>query len=308
MSSADISIVTPSLNQGVFIEQTILSVLSQAGVTVQYIVVDGGSTDSTRGILERYRNRLDRLIVEPDHGQADAIRKGFSLATGEFCGYLNSDDYLLPDALERAVRFLRANSGVDAVYGDRIYVDEQDRLLRYWRLPRHFDYINCRWDFIPQEACFWRRAVMEEVGGIDDSYRFAVDYDLFARMMKQGKHFVHLGEFFAVFREHPRSKTSANWESTGAPEMVRVREQYGFEVKPHQMIPAALHYAWLSARSGWFKWRYPGGPPAFVARMRCQAAATAGTECDPDGGTPGSSKRRCRHKEIRGRSRPAGED
>jgi glycosyltransferase involved in cell wall biosynthesis len=264
----DISIVTPSLNQGNFIGQTIRSVLSQSGVRVQYVVVDGCSTDETRSVLERYRDALDHLIIEPDHGQADAIKKGFARTSGVICGYLNSDDYLLPGALERVVAYFRANPSVDVVYGDRIYVDEEDRLLRYWRLPPHSDFINCRWDFIPQEACFWRRSVMEQMGGIDSSYRFAVDYDLFARMMKAGKRFVHLAEFFAVFREHPGSKTTSAWESTGAPEMERVRRKYGFEVKPYQMVPAALHYGLLQLRSGWFRWRYPAGPAVFADRSK----------------------------------------
>ena len=167
----DVSIVTPSLNQGRYIEQTLCSVLQQEGVRLQYIVVDGVSNDQTLEILERYRSRIDVLLIEKDDGQADAIRKGLSLATGTICAYLNSDDYLLPGALSRVATFFSENPGIDAVYSDRIFVDGDDRLLRYWRLPMHSNYVMCRWDFIPQETCFWRRSAMEEAGGIDAATR-----------------------------------------------------------------------------------------------------------------------------------------
>lgn len=275
MASADISIITPSFNQAAFIEQTIRSVRAQENVSVQYIVVDGASSDGSADILQRYASEIDHLIIEADHGQAHALEKGFALASADFCGYLNSDDYYLPGALQRVVGLLRAQPSIDVLYGDRIYVDAEDQLLRYWRLPPHSDFINCRWDFIPQEACFWRRSAMEAAGGVDPSYRFAVDYDLFARMMQAGKRFVHVSEFYAVFRDHPRSKTSSAWEAVGAPEMERVREAYGFRVRPYQMVPAALHYGLLKMRSEWYRWRFPNGPTAFTDRVRSHAGGAS---------------------------------
>ena len=262
-AAPQVSIVTPSYNQGRFIERTLRSVLDQSGVDVQYIVVDGTSRDATVDVLERYRDRLAELVIEPDDGQADALRKGFRLATADICGYLNSDDYLLPGTLRTVLEYFEQHPDVDAIYTDRIFVDQEDRLTGYWRLPPHSDYVMCRWDFIPQETCFWRRAVMEELGGIDPGYQFAVDYDLFARMMKNGKRFVHLPGFFAVFREHSESKTSSQLEAVGLQEMERVREKYGFVVKRYHMPIAAFYYGLVRARSIVYEWRNPDGPDVF---------------------------------------------
>jgi len=262
----DITVITPSLNQGQFIEQTIISVVEQQGVDLQYIVVDGVSQDATGAILERYRDRIGTLLIEPDEGQADALRKGFALAQAPICGYLNSDDYLLAGALKAVVDYFAAHPDVDAVYTDRVYVDEKDHPIRYWRLPRHSSYMMCRWDFIPQETCFWRREAMEEVGGIDPSYRFAVDYDLFARMMIRGKRFVHLPGFVGVFREHPCSKTSTQLDQVGLAEMERVRCQSGIRIKRYELLFAALYYALLQIRSTAYLWMHPNGPDVFRRR------------------------------------------
>ena len=245
----EFTIVTPSLNQGPFIEQTIRSVLDQRDVSVQYIVVDGSSSDETVDVLARYEDRVATIIREPDEGQADALVKGFALAKGEFVGYLNSDDYLLPGALAHARDLLRADGTLDLVYGDRIYVDGSGRLLRYWRLPAHSNYMMLRWDFIPQEAAFWRRGSMEQVGGIDGSYRFAMDYDLFARMMKARQRMKHVPRFFAVFREHAASKTSAQLSEVGIPEMERVREKYAVVVRPWDHLLGAIFLLLLRLRS-----------------------------------------------------------
>ena len=261
----DFSIVTPTLNQGRFIEQTILSVLSQKNIDVQYIVVDGGSTDETAEILERYRDRIDTIVSEPDRGQADALRKGFALARGRFVGYLNSDDYLLPDALTTAKRIFESNKSLDLVYGDRIFVDENDRLDRYWRLPRHRDYFMLRWDFIPQEACFWRRAAMEEVGGIDTSCRFALDYDLLARMMVSGKKLQHTHRFFAVFREQAAAKTTSQLQEIGIPEMNRVRDKYKIEIDKSDYFLAMWFTLRLRLRS-WFYLKHNREPKLFRRR------------------------------------------
>ncbi|MEM9741763.1 MAG: glycosyltransferase family 2 protein [Pseudomonadota bacterium] len=219
-----ISVVTPSYNQGSFIRRTIESVLTQTHENVEYIIVDGDSEDETRSILESYRSQLTHLVIEPDAGQADALKKGFELATGDILCYLNSDDVFLPNALQWVNNYFLQNSSVDAVYTDRIFLDQEDRLLGFWILPPHNSYLMSRWDFIPQETCFWRKELMYVSGGIDKSFAFAMDYDLFVRMMKKGA-FKHVSRFTAAFRVHAESKTSSLYESVGRPEVERVRRE-----------------------------------------------------------------------------------
>jgi len=266
MPDFDISVVTPSLNQGEYLEQCITSVLEQQDVSVQYIVVDGLSDDQTPRVLDTYRNRIDTLIVEKDSGQADALAKGFALAKAEFVCYLNSDDYLFPGALKRAIDALRSRRDVDLVYSHRTYVDAEDRFLRYWNLPRHCNYIHLRWDFIPQETCVWRRKAMDSVGGIDRTYNFAMDYDLFARMMRAGQRFIRLPLFLAAFREHARSKTTRLMDSLGASEVQRVQKSQNIAVHPWDRLVIAAWFARLQARSSRHKSRFPDGPNEYLGR------------------------------------------
>jgi glycosyltransferase involved in cell wall biosynthesis len=236
----DVTVVTPSLNQAPFIERTLSSVLAQRGVSVQYIVVDGGSRDGTREILSRYEDRLHTLIVEQDEGQADALRKGFQLAEGRICCYLNSDDYWLPDTLQRVVSYFSRHPDVDVVYGHRIYVDEEDRFLKYWILPPHFDYLMKRWDYIPQECTFWRREAMLKVGGIDPRWQFAMDYDFFVRLMDHGYRFARWNAFLGMFRQHKASKTSSLMLTVGIREVENIRERYGINTHRADWLLAIL--------------------------------------------------------------------
>ncbi|MEM6820973.1 MAG: glycosyltransferase family 2 protein [Verrucomicrobiota bacterium] len=264
----DFTIVTPTLNQGRYIEQTLNSVISQQNVSVQYIVVDGGSSDETASILERYKSRVSTIISEPDCGQADALRKGFALAEGEIVAYLNSDDYFLPGTLERIRQLMNEHTDTDLIYGDRIFVDADNNLIRYWKLPVHVDYVMLRWDFIPQEAAFWRRSAMEFVGGIDKKYQFAMDYDLFARMMKAGKNFKHSDQFFAVFREHAEAKTSVLMNELGMPEMELVRRENSIKILPWDHLIGAFYLACLKSRSWMYRILGPE-PSDFTNRLRC---------------------------------------
>jgi glycosyltransferase involved in cell wall biosynthesis len=269
----DISIVTPSFNQGRFVEQCILSVLSQKDIRCQYIVIDAGSNDQTRKIIEAYEDDFDSLVVEPDEGQADALCKGFAYARADIVCYLNSDDYLLPGAARRACEVLKDNPHIDAVYSHRTYVDADDRFLRYWGLPAHSDRIHLRWDFIPQETCFWRRSAMERVGGIDSSFNFAMDYDLFARMMIQGFRFHRLNSFLAVFREHDSSKTTRLMDTVGTSEVERVQREQSIGIARGDRQALRRFYTELRLRSQWLRLRYPSGPPGFASRVRAGARA-----------------------------------
>ncbi|MFH1156190.1 MAG: glycosyltransferase family 2 protein [Pseudomonadota bacterium] len=270
-SSVDISVVTPSFNQGQFIEQTIRSVLGQEGVNLQYIVVDALSSDRTPEVLTRYEHLIDVLIAEKDSGQADALCKGFSHARGKFCCFVNSDDVLFPGALARAVDYLKNNPGVDAVYSHRVFIDEHGRLLKFWILPGHSDYFMSRWDYIPQESCVWRTDTMISIGGIDPSYHFAMDYDFFVRMMNRGT-MVRLNTFLAAFRVHGRSKTSCLLSTTGLREMNLVREKYGIRLTASDRLASAMLYAGIESASWFYQRVLARGKPGFLELKLLQSS------------------------------------
>jgi glycosyltransferase involved in cell wall biosynthesis/SAM-dependent methyltransferase len=225
MDLPKISIVTPSYNQGKFIERTVRSVLLQRYPNLEYILMDGGSTDDTVDRLAPYAGLFSYFVSEPDKGQADAIATGFARSSGEIMAYLNSDDLLAPDALHFVARFFKENPNVDWIYSHRCTVDDDDRVIWYWILPPHIDFLMRRWDYIPQETCFWRRRLFEKTGNIDRSYKFAMDYDLFVRFMNQGRG-RRVNRFLGAFRDHSTSKTKQLLATTGAREMLRVRRKF----------------------------------------------------------------------------------
>jgi glycosyltransferase involved in cell wall biosynthesis len=218
-----ISLVTPSFNQGHFIAETLDSVLSQRYPALEYVVQDGGSSDGTTDVLRRYAGRLAAWRSQPDKGQADAVNKGFEGTRGEIMAWLNSDDLLLPGALATVARYFAEHPDVDVVYGDRLLIDEEGREVGRWILPGH-DGSVLRWiDFIPQETVFWRRRIWDAAGGmVDDSFHFAMDWDLLARFQAAGARFAHIPRFLGAFRIHSEQKTSAQIR-TGKAEMNRVR-------------------------------------------------------------------------------------
>lgn len=207
MSLPLVSIVTPSLNQGSFIRETIESVLSQAYPNLEYWVVDGGSTDETLEILRSYGERL-RWVSEPDGGQSQAVNKGWRHAKGEILGWVNADDLLVPGAVRRAVDVLLAQPNLAGVYGDCSYIDAAGKVLRPYP-TREFDYgilVRETEDFIPQPAVFLRRGVASRVGFLDETLHYVMDYDLWLRMGMYGA-FAYLPQPMACLRLHQNAKT-----------------------------------------------------------------------------------------------------
>jgi glycosyltransferase involved in cell wall biosynthesis len=241
-----ISIVTPSYQQGDFLEWTMRSVLEQGYPNLEYVVMDGGSKDRTPEILARYRDLLSYCESAPDKGQADAVARGFEHTSGEIMAYLNSDDLLAPGALDFAARYLTAHPEVDAIYSHRVFIDEENIVTRYWILPPHHTWMMERWDYIPQETCFWRRRIYEKVGGIDRTFHFALDYDLFVRFMKQGR-MERVNRFLGAFREHPSSKTTM--QEGAHPEVERVYQEHGIHVADWHRLPQLAQYELLDIRS-----------------------------------------------------------
>jgi glycosyltransferase involved in cell wall biosynthesis len=208
-----ISVVTPSLNQRNFLEQTLRSVLSQGYPNLEYIVQDGGSTDGSCELLDGYREVLTHCVSEPDGGHANAINRGMAHATGEILAYLNSDDLYLPGALAAVARFFERHPGVGLVHGNRIFIDEDDQLVGVWVTPPHDDEL-LRWtDWVAQETMFWRRSAWERVGGyFDESIGLSLDWEFLLRLSDAGVKMVHISRFLGAFRVHPEQKTGAEPE------------------------------------------------------------------------------------------------
>ena len=184
------AIATPSLDQDTFVASTIASVLDQNYPGLQYIVQDGASSDSTKTILEDWAKRGLSFNSEPDTGQANAINRGFAHVDGEIMAWLNSDDMLLPGSLEAVARVFQSHPEVDVVYGHRINIDANGREIGRWIMPKHKDEILTWADYIPQETMFWRRSIWDAAGGeLDESFRFALDWDLILRFRDQGATF-----------------------------------------------------------------------------------------------------------------------
>lgn len=250
-----LSLVTPSFNQGRYVARTVRSVLRQDYPNLEYIFLDGGSTDDTMAAVAPYLERFAYWRSAPDAGQSAAVHEGLQRSTGDVMGYLNSDDLLAPGALSTVMRFFERHPHVDAVYSHRLFIDEDDLVLRAWLLPPHSDYLISRWDFLPQETCFWRRGLFERAGNVDPGLAFAFDYELFVRYMRAGK-FVRLNTFLGAFRWHGDSKTVSQYESVGRPEIDTVRKRHGIRMRPYDPLLGKA-FGYLTTRLGALYVRLP---------------------------------------------------
>lgn len=248
------SIVTPVRNQAAFVGQAIESVLGQRYPRLEYVVMDGASTDGTAQIAAQYRDRLHHFRSAPDRGQSDALNQGFSRCTGEIMGWLNGDDLQMPWTLALVGRFFAEHPEVDVVYGDRIVIDQNGMEVGRWVLPTHSDRILSWFDFVPQETLFWRRGAWERAGGcIDASYDFAMDWELIVRLRDTGARFRHLPRFLGAFRAHPAQKTAAEIDDSGRREMDRIRQRClgrvpsGWELRV-AAAPYLARHAWADLR------------------------------------------------------------
>ena len=190
---------------------------------LEYVVQDGGSTDGSLDVLRRFDPLLTRWVSERDDGQADAINRGFRDTTGSVMAWINSDDRLLPGSLSYVALFFHEHPKVDVIYGHRLIIDENDRLIGSWTLPRHDDRVLTLVDYVPQETLFWRRRVWEAVGAhVDPSFRFALDWDLLLRFREAGATMVRVPRYLGAFRVHDEQKTNA-LEAVGLEECARLR-------------------------------------------------------------------------------------
>lgn len=221
-----VSVVTPCLNMGRFLRETIDSVLAQDYPSIEYIVMDGGSTDETLAILEDYVGRLT-YFSEPDSGTADAVNRGFREAHGSILAFLNADDTYLPGAISAGVQALLAHAEAAVVYGDAYWVDQDGRTLGSYP-ARPFDPAlfpqEC---FICQPASFMRREALEEAGMLDPRLRYTFDYDLWIRLAR-----VHtmrkIDQFMATSRMHGASKTLGQRRGVLKETLGMLRQHFGY--------------------------------------------------------------------------------
>jgi glycosyltransferase involved in cell wall biosynthesis len=203
-----ISIVTCSLNQGRFLESTIRSVLAQEYPALEYIIVDGGSTDGSVEIIKRYDRRLAWWVSEPDAGQTDALIKGFHHSTGEIMGWLCSDDLLMPGALRTVSDSFARNQEMSVLFGDAVWIDEADHLLGY---KREIGFQRFVWlwshNYLPQPSTFWKREIYERSGGLDRSFDLAMDGDLWERFSQRTKIY-HIPRVLSLLRRYPLQKNA----------------------------------------------------------------------------------------------------
>ncbi len=203
-----VSIITPSFNQARYLEQTIQSVLGQDYPRIEYIVVDGASTDGSVEIIKKYADKLAWWVSEKDSGQAEAINKGLARATGEIVAWLNSDDYYLPCAVSAAAKVFEENPDVVLVYGNMLAVDERGNAfntLMYKQLS--LQDLLC-FQIIGQPAVFFRRSVLEKTGLLDPTFHFLLDHHLWIRIAQHGK-ILHVDQTWAAARYHAEAKNRA---------------------------------------------------------------------------------------------------
>lgn len=226
-----VTVVTPSFNQAGFIRATIESVLAQDYPNLEYLIVDGGSTDGTAAIAAEYGSRL-RFLSEPDRGQTHAINKGFGMAAGEVVAWLNSDDVYLPGAIRQAAVALRENPAAGFVYGEGYLLDEGGAITGRFPHTQPFDLWRLVHlsDYILQQTCFFRRTALAAVGPLRESLHYGMDWDILIRL---GVRYpaVYLPRYLACLREHGAAKTSSGG-AVRARELHRILTRHTGRLKP----------------------------------------------------------------------------
>jgi glycosyltransferase involved in cell wall biosynthesis len=204
-----VSIITPNLDKASFLEETIKSVVDQDYPRIEYIVVDGGSSDGSIDIIQKYGNKISRWISEPDRGQSHAINKGWRMAKGEIVAYINSDDLYFPGAVSKAVSRFLADPGLSVVYGQGVFLTGGGDFHSYFAGVERYDrfrLLNCS-DFVLQPTTSIRRDALMEVGFLDESLHYCMDWDLWCRFAKKGYRFFYEPSVLAAARLYQDTKT-----------------------------------------------------------------------------------------------------
>jgi glycosyltransferase involved in cell wall biosynthesis len=245
-----VSIITPSFNQAKYLEDTILSVLNQGYPNLEYIIVDGGSTDGCVDIIRKYEQKLAWWVSEPDEGQGDAIRKGLEHANGEIIAWINSDDYYLPGAILQAASLLKSRPEVGLVYGDVVSLNGNGRPINVQRLPDYDLMDLMSFHIIGQPSVFMRHSVYIKTGGIDPRFHYLLDHQLWLKMASEAKIY-HQPALWSAARYHADAKNVAlaarfGREAYQIVDWMAVTEPFSKEFKSkRRKIKAGAH--WLNA-------------------------------------------------------------
>lgn len=242
-----VSIVTPSYNQGRFLEASILSVLGQDYPNIEYIIVDGASKDESVEVIRKYENKLAWWVSEKDKGHADALNKGFSHASGEILAWLNSDDIYYPSAVSEAVAFLSQHPEVGMVYADALLIDNASQPMGKFASKQTSYRAMLRGSVhIPQATTFYRASLWNQVGPLDLSLFYAFDYDFWVKVAKVSE-VRYLPRLWAQFRIHDQGKSVVN-DDRCYPDMLRVNDREvggGLSWLRVRALTRRLLYAWL---------------------------------------------------------------
>jgi glycosyltransferase involved in cell wall biosynthesis len=226
-----VSIITPSYNQGAFIEETITSVLNQTYKNIEYILVDGGSTDNTMEIVNKYRDKIDIVISEKDQGQADAINKGFKLSTGILVGWINSDDILYPDCVEKIVELYRRKpDGAIYYHSFNNMINRQGEIIKTYQhiIPDRMHLLKKNYSVI-QQGSFYNLELVRKVGYLDISNYYCMDLDLWLYLLKEGPIYCTEDAPHCGFRIYAETKTGAGREKFLA-NIYKVLRKHGAKV------------------------------------------------------------------------------
>ncbi|MBX3005360.1 MAG: glycosyltransferase [Anaerolineales bacterium] len=266
-----VSIITPSYNQAAFLEDTLRSVFAQGYPNLEYIVVDGGSTDGSVEIIKKYADKLAWWVSEPDAGQADAINKGLARANGEIVAWLNSDDLYRPGAIQQAVSTLHQQPDAGLVYADLDSVDRTGRVFNtiHYRQFSLLDLLS--FEIIGQPTVFMRRAVLQQAGVLDAEYRYLLDHQLWLRMFQLAPA-VYVPRVWAAARHHASAKNVGEAAGFGR-EAMRILAWAGTQPAMRKLI--AAHHRQVLAGAHLFDARYllDGGQPAAALRAYGRVAS-----------------------------------
>lgn len=292
MNQPTLTIITPSYNQGRYLTETIESVLAQDVPGLEYIIVDGGSTDESVSVIEKYASKLAWWVSEKDRGQAHAINKGLARATGRFVAYLNSDDTYLPGALHTALGVLERTPGARWVAGGVIGFGTADSPVDEWHLPNVprtlLDCVTAKFQ-TAQPGHVWDREMLQSVGGFDESFRYLFDVNLYATLLSRGERCVAIDRPLASYRFHPASKTVAegdlfekDWDrirahfvpQLGATERVIARHRIAMLKSGAMYSRAARRLARGEKAEAWalFRAAVSAYPPSLASRSGLGAA------------------------------------